>query len=220
MTIAIGKFLDNQKNAIGLGALFVLLFALLAYFMVQAGPGPNGQEIQGVVARSEQMGWVKLSGRQLNCDAQAPEPYSTFCSISLRGNNLSIVAIQHSPDEPWLDDGECQAFLGDKPLNCFFGSPVIGVHGYAYIDMPDDLTARDGDLLRQRYFIENRPEPFFLGIAIVFGIGTAVFGAWNMWFLLKKRHISVRLMGMIVSCVPLFLGSVWLLIPLIFQFVD
>lgn len=177
----------KRKIILSLAILSLIIMGILALLVYQASPGPVSQDILGVtLGRSDNAvtGIAFLSGRRLDCVAEADPPYTSTCTVAIAGKPLTIQAYRNGPTNPMQFGGGCEANYAGKIWPCQMSSRHVHVHWFAHISDPLGLDAAQMDTLRQQYFIENLPEGFFFSaiwIVSVF-VTLLVLMGWFSWY--------------------------------------
>ncbi len=185
--------------------VYFIGLALLTILIYRASPGPASQEISGVsMGRSdEESGVVHLSGRRLDCVSTAEKrPYTTQCSVDIAGKPLLIYAQRNSIRFSNQLLGVCEAFYDGQKWPCQISSRHVDVPWFAYLERPLGLEKVQMDALRQRYFIENLAEDYFILGSLLVTVLTTLIVAANLiaWRWPKTNH-------KIALALPAFFGG-------------
>ena len=190
--------------------------ALLAILIYLASPGPASQEISGVsMGRSDEAsGVVHLSGRRLDCVSTAEKrPYTIRCSVKIAEKPLMIYAQRNSIHSSNQLGGICEAFYDGQKWPCQISSRHVDVPWFAYLERPLGLEKSQMDGLRQRYFIENLAEDYFIFGSLLVTIVTTLIVVANLvsWRWPKTDHKNKLIFP------ALFLGGITFFITIFFM---
>ncbi len=202
-------FLFSVVYFVGLVVLIILIYL--------ASPGPASQEILGVsMGRSdEESGVVHLSGRRLDCVSTAEKrPYTTQCIVDIAEKPLVIYIQRNSMRFSDQLPGICEAFYDGQNWPCQIS--FANASWFAYLERPLGLEKTQMNTLRQRYFIENLPEDYFILGSLLVTILTTLIVVANLivWRWPKTNHkttlVFPALFGGGVTFAITFFFMIWL----------